>query len=168
MAISQYITHDWTFTLTAGTAFSGACCWHIAVAVGPESSEWTSAHVEHHISRLQVGLLVSSPIFAEASKHHNAFRLIAVGLGIWTLATAGCGLAWGFWSLIACRMLVGVGEASFVALASPFIGPSRSCGPTPAAQLTSPSSAQSGHIVLPCWILAADLCFLHLYITNIL
>ena len=33
--------------------------------------------------RLQVGLLVSSPIFAEASKHHNAFRLIAVGLGIW-------------------------------------------------------------------------------------
>ena len=35
---------------------------------------------------------------------------------------AGCGLAVGFWSLAACRMLVGVGEASFVALASPFIG----------------------------------------------
>lgn len=70
----------------------------------------------------QVGLLVSSPIFAEASKHVNAFRLIAVGLGIWTLSTAGCGLALGFWTLILCRMLVGVGEASFVALASPFIG----------------------------------------------
>ena len=72
----------------------------------------------------QVGLLVSSPIFAEASKHINAFRLIAVGLGIWTLSTAGCGVAFGFWSLILCRMLVGVGEASFVALASPFIGTS--------------------------------------------
>ena len=70
----------------------------------------------------QVGLLVSSPIFAEASKHVNAFRLIAVGLGIWTLSTAGCGIAMGFWTLILCRMLVGVGEASFVALASPFIG----------------------------------------------
>lgn len=70
----------------------------------------------------QVGLLVSSPIFAEASKHVNAFRLIAVGLGIWTLSTAGCGVSVGFWSLILCRMLVGVGEASFVALASPFIG----------------------------------------------
>ena len=52
----------------------------------------------------------------------NAFRLIAVGLGIWTISTAGCGIAMGFWSLILCRMLVGVGEASFVALASPFIG----------------------------------------------
>ena len=86
---------------------------------------------------MQVGLLVSSPIFAEASKHHNAFRLIAVGLGIWTLATAGCGLAWGFWSLILCRMLVGVGEASFVALASPFIGPLHPYSPTPDAQMIS-------------------------------
>ena len=87
--------------------------------------------------RLQVGLLVSSPIFAEASKHHNAFRLIAVGLGIWTLATAGCGLAWGFWSLILCRMLVGVGEASFVALASPFIGALHPCSRNFAAQICS-------------------------------
>ncbi|CAL8463948.1 g3483 [Coccomyxa elongata] len=68
-----------------------------------------------------VGLLVSSPIFAEASKHVNAFRLIALGLGVWTLSTAGCGISVGFWSLIICRMFVGVGEASFVALASPFI-----------------------------------------------
>ncbi len=29
-----------------------------------------------------VGLLVSSPIFAEASKHHNAFRLIGLGLAV--------------------------------------------------------------------------------------
>ena len=27
-----------------------------------------------------------------------------------------------FWFLVICRMFVGVGEASFVALASPFIG----------------------------------------------
>ena len=48
--------------------------------------------------------------------------MLSPGLSIWTLAVAGCGLALGFWSLILCRMLVGVGEASFVALASPFIG----------------------------------------------
>ena len=44
---------------------------------------------------MQVGLLVSSPIFAEASKHVNAFRLIALGLGVWTLSTAGCGISVG-------------------------------------------------------------------------
>lgn len=69
-----------------------------------------------------VGLLITSPIFAEASKYNNAFRLISLGLSIWTVAVAGCGLAWNFWSLVVCRMFVGVGEASFVALASPFIG----------------------------------------------
>lgn len=69
-----------------------------------------------------VGLLVSSPIFAEASKHTGAFRLIGFGLLTWAVATAGCGLAVGFWTLLLCRMAVGVGEASFVSLASPFIG----------------------------------------------
>jgi MFS family permease len=52
----------------------------------------------------------------------SAFRLIGIGMGTWALATFGCGLAVGFKSLIFCRMLVGVGEASFVALAAPFIG----------------------------------------------
>ncbi|KAL4448931.1 hypothetical protein ABPG77_007648 [Micractinium sp. CCAP 211/92] len=68
-----------------------------------------------------VGLLASSPIFAEASKHHNAFRLIGIGLAVWTAAAVGCGLAPGFVPLLLCRMAVGVGEASFVALAAPFI-----------------------------------------------
>ncbi len=55
-------------------------------------------------------------------RYANAFRLIGIGLSVWTLAVACCGLALGFWTLVLCRMLVGVGEASFVALASPFIG----------------------------------------------
>lgn len=38
------------------------------------------------------------------------------------LAVVGCGAAPNYWVLIGCRMLVGVGEASFVALAAPFIG----------------------------------------------
>lgn len=69
-----------------------------------------------------VGLLIASPVFSESCKHYSAFRLIGIGMGTWMLATFGCGLAVGFWSLIFCRMLVGVGEASFVALAAPFIG----------------------------------------------
>ena len=69
-----------------------------------------------------VGLLVASPIFAESSKHSNAFRLIGIGMGIWTLATMGCGFSTSFYMLLFFRMLVGVGEASFVSLAAPFIG----------------------------------------------
>ncbi|MCL7038720.1 hypothetical protein MKW94_008685 [Papaver nudicaule] len=72
-------------------------------------------------SAFMVGLLIASPIFAFLAKRHNPFRLIGVGLLVWTLATAGCGGTFNFWSIAVCRMLVGVGEASFISLAAPFI-----------------------------------------------
>lgn len=72
-------------------------------------------------SAFMVGLLVASPIFASLAKSHNPFRLIGVGLSVWTFATAGCGGSFNFWSIAICRMLVGVGEASFISLAAPFI-----------------------------------------------
>ncbi|GMI86541.1 hypothetical protein like AT2G22730 [Hibiscus trionum] len=72
-------------------------------------------------SAFMVGLLVSSPVFAFLAKSHNPFRLIGVGLSVFTLATAGCGAAPTFWFIAICRMLVGVGEASFISLAGPFI-----------------------------------------------
>ncbi|KAL3324457.1 hypothetical protein AABB24_038545 [Solanum stoloniferum] len=55
------------------------------------------------------------------NKSVNPFRLIGVGLTVWTFATAGCGLSINFWSITICRMMVGVGEASFISLAAPFI-----------------------------------------------
>ncbi|KAG4971606.1 hypothetical protein JHK85_038027 [Glycine max] len=72
-------------------------------------------------SAFMVGLLVASPIFASLAKSVNPFRLIGVGLSVWTLATLCCGFSFNFWSISICRMLVGVGEASFISLAAPFI-----------------------------------------------
>lgn len=72
-------------------------------------------------SAFMVGLLVASPIFASLAKSVNPFRLIGVGLLVWTVAVIGCGFSWGFWSIAVCRMVVGVGEASFISLAAPFI-----------------------------------------------
>ncbi|MBA0618365.1 hypothetical protein Godav_027726 [Gossypium davidsonii] len=72
-------------------------------------------------SAFMVGLLVASPIFASLAKSYNPFRLIGVGLSVWTLSVAGCASAFSFWFIAICRMLVGVGEASFISLAAPFI-----------------------------------------------
>ncbi|KAF7127504.1 hypothetical protein RHSIM_Rhsim11G0144900 [Rhododendron simsii] len=106
-------------------------------------------------SAFMVGLLVASPVFASLVKIVNPFRLIGVGLTVWTFATAGCGFSFDFWSIAICRMyvyysdgnialshdrkfcllpssyvlirhhglfrLVGVGEASFISLAAPYI-----------------------------------------------
>ncbi|OWM66154.1 probable sphingolipid transporter spinster homolog 2 [Punica granatum] len=83
-------------------------------------------------SAFMVGLLIASPIFASLAKSINPFRLIGVGLSVWTFATAGCGSSFSFWSIAICRMLVGVGEASFISLAAPFIDDN-----APAAQKTA-------------------------------
>jgi len=72
-------------------------------------------------SVFMVGLLVTSPIFAQLTHTHNPLRLIGVGLAVWTFATLGCSLAWSYQSLFFFRALVGVGEASFCSLAGPMI-----------------------------------------------
>ncbi|KAI4387189.1 hypothetical protein MLD38_005038 [Melastoma candidum] len=72
-------------------------------------------------SAFMVGLLIASPIFASLAKSVNPFRLIGVGLSVWTAAAAGCGASFNFWTIAICRMVVGVGEASFISLAAPFI-----------------------------------------------
>ncbi|CAK9861006.1 unnamed protein product [Sphagnum jensenii] len=51
----------------------------------------------------------------------NPFCLIGIGLSVWTFATAGYGFSFDFWSITTFHKLVGVGEASFISLAAPFI-----------------------------------------------
>ncbi|KAJ0960165.1 hypothetical protein J5N97_002048 [Dioscorea zingiberensis] len=63
--------------------------------------------------------------------HVNPFKLIGVGLSIWTFAVTGCGFSFNFLSILICRMLVGVGEASLISLAAPLIDDN-----APAAQKT--------------------------------
>jgi MFS family permease len=51
------------------------------------------------------------PIARLADQAHRR-NLMAVGLAFWSLMTAACGLARGFWGLFAARVGVGVGEAA--------------------------------------------------------
>ena len=68
-----------------------------------------------------IGLLSGAPAFSAMANKACAFRLIAIGLAMAAVGELGCALAptcgWAF----AARALVGAGEASFIALAAPFI-----------------------------------------------
>lgn len=74
-------------------------------------------------------------------------------------AVVGCGLAPTYWVLIACRMLVGVGEASFVALAAPFIGAAAAGGgggrtlPAREPSLLRPAACTRSHVTLTATLL---------------
>jgi MFS transporter, Spinster family, sphingosine-1-phosphate transporter len=56
---------------------------------------------------------LTSPIFGLLGDRHPRKVIIAIGVKLWSLATAGAGLARSFWQLFASRALVGVGEAAY-------------------------------------------------------
>ena len=51
-------------------------------------------------------------VFGALADRFNRRKVIYVGVAIWSLATAACGLAQNFWHLLLARIGVGVGEAS--------------------------------------------------------
>jgi MFS family permease len=85
-------------------------------------------HSELALSDAQLGSLMSgflivfalvAPVFGALGDRYSRPRLIAFGVGCWSLATALSGLAGSFATLFAARASVGVGEAAYVT-----VGPS--------------------------------------------
>lgn len=86
----------------------------------------TLRHSALHLSDLQYGLLgsgfivvymLTAPFFGALGDTGSRTRLMAIGVAIWSVATALGGLAWSFASLLAARALVGVGEAAYGTIA---------------------------------------------------
>ena len=75
---------------------------------------------ELKLSSTQIGLLLSAFFWSYTpammlagwlSEKINAYRTLALGLGIWSVATMISGLAGGFYSLLVLRILLGLGES---------------------------------------------------------
>ena len=73
------------------------------------------------LSSTQIGLLVSAFFWSYTpsqilagwlAERINAYRTLALGLALWSLGTIGSGFATGFWTLIALRLLLGLGESA--------------------------------------------------------
>ena len=79
-----------------------------------------------HLNYKQIGLLgtgfivvyaIASPRFGRLGDSRHRPRLIALGVGIWSVATVLGGLAWGFVSLLVARAIMGIGEAAYGSIA---------------------------------------------------
>jgi MFS family permease len=76
-----------------------------------------------------VGYFATSPVFgvlADRPGVDRRKRLLAIGVAVWSAATVASGLAHSVTGLFMARALVGVGEASYVAIAPTFIDASSS------------------------------------------
>jgi predicted MFS family arabinose efflux permease len=65
--------------------------------------------------------MVTAPIFGWFGDRCNRSRLAAVGLSVWSAATALSGMATGYISLLTARSAVGIGEASFGSVSPPLL-----------------------------------------------
>lgn len=77
---------------------------------------------ELHLTDTQLGWLMSgfllvytlaAPVFGRLGDTGRRPRALAMGVALWSAATALGGLAWSYLSLLAARTLVGVGEAAY-------------------------------------------------------
>ncbi|KAL5264213.1 hypothetical protein ACHWQZ_G005333 [Mnemiopsis leidyi] len=68
-----------------------------------------------------VSYMILSPVFGFLGDRYNRSYLIAVGLIIWASSTFLCSYASTYWQLLVLRGVVGIGEASYAALAPPII-----------------------------------------------
>src|SRR5688572_30027179 len=68
-----------------------------------------------------IGYFATSPIFGALGDRFPRRGLIALGVAVWSLATVGSGLTETFAAMIASRVVVGVGEASYATLAPTII-----------------------------------------------
>ncbi|HEY7996637.1 MAG TPA: MFS transporter, partial [Steroidobacteraceae bacterium] len=66
--------------------------------------------------------MAAAPLFGAWGDRGSRTRPIALGIGIWSLATVLSGLAHGYPHLLAARALVGIGEAAIVAIAPALLG----------------------------------------------
>jgi predicted MFS family arabinose efflux permease len=92
---------------------------YVLPAVGPrvkDALHLTDAQFGFLGSSFLLAYMLLSPVFGCLGDRGSRTRLMALGVGIWSLATAAAGLARNFVQMLGARSAVGVGEASYAAI----------------------------------------------------
>jgi MFS family permease len=61
--------------------------------------------------------MLASPVFGYLGDRRSRTRPIAIGVALWSVATAWSGLSRSYWELFASRAAVGIGEAAYATIA---------------------------------------------------
>ena len=82
---------------------------------------FTDAQTAYPLTAFVLVYMLTSPIFGSLADRMSRKALIALGVALWSLATAGGALATGLATFILARALVGVGEAAYATIAPSLI-----------------------------------------------
>jgi len=81
----------------------------------------SDAETSYPLTAFVIVYMLSSPFFGSLADRMSRKVLIAVGVAIWSVATAAGALAVGFWSFLAARAMVGIGEAAYATISPSLI-----------------------------------------------
>src|SRR5712664_3777344 len=116
-------SHDFTRTARTGllvltliNLFNYLDRWIVAALA--ESMKHSKLQLtDTQLGSLMTGFIVvymlAAPVFGSLGDRARRTRLIALGVALWSLATAAAGFAWNYASLFAARAAVGIGEAAY-------------------------------------------------------
>ncbi len=82
---------------------------------------FTDAQTAYPLTAFVVVYMLTSPFLGSLADRWSRKWLLAIGVAIWSLATAGGALATGIVSFIFARSLVGIGEAAYATIAPSLI-----------------------------------------------
>lgn len=82
---------------------------------------FSDAQTGYPLTALVIVYMLTSPIFGSLADRRSRKVLIAIGVAVWSLATAGAALATGLLSFLIARGLVGVGEAAYATISPSLI-----------------------------------------------
>jgi MFS transporter, Spinster family, sphingosine-1-phosphate transporter len=89
-------------------------------AVGPVAREDLMPNDPNVLTKMgilfgvfMVTYMLFAPLFGWLSDRYSRWRIITLGVVLWSVATWASGFATGFWSMLFFRCLVGVGEAAY-------------------------------------------------------
>lgn len=86
---------------------------HVKKAFFAEDNDWANTLTGSLATAFMVAYMVFAPFFGWLADRVRRWWLIAFGITVWSLATAGSGLAAAFWIMFLTRCLVGIGEAAY-------------------------------------------------------
>jgi len=92
---------------------------YLVMAVGPKFQgelRLTDGELGLVEAAFMIGYMITSPIFGRLGDRYPRKALIAAGVALWSIATVVSGLAHGTGSMLAARIAVGVGEASYATI----------------------------------------------------
>lgn len=72
-------------------------------------------------SAFMVVYMLAAPVLGPLGDRWRRVRVAALGVGLWSLATMGSGLAWSYSTVLLSRALIGIGEAGYGAVAPALI-----------------------------------------------